>query len=556
MPRVENRIVWNFRQFLSEALVHGLWIRTGKIHSAATIEEEGVAGHQTAIDEKTLTTRRVAGCVNELNVDRPDADHVATRVSREGVCGQAGHFADVVGLIGLNVYRYVDPVEQLGNSLEVESHHRATDVVGVVVGGQYAAEPHVVGFEDVEMIVDGVGRIDEYGLTGLAVADRVDEIDHLPGDLIINREVTSGQQLAEVEAIWHPSNLDAREDERGGAPHGICNTCCVPDWVTGGMVPPPELLPDVLPSKRLTASGVPVRELRNELRRIPVARNALTTLSVWTQIIGEIWLAIWLSNPFAWAVVFILMGRNFANMAILGHEASHRILFPNRRLNDFVGRWLAFYPNFTAFDIYRRLHMAHHREEFGPTEPDMNFYSGFPVGWPSMRRKFTRDIFGVTGARNLISFFKAFGSNQGRPVAARILVSQLIILATFTAIGRPELYLLIWLLPWITVWKLLNRLRSIAEHGGLHRSTDRRETTHHVHQTLVPRFWFAPFNTGWHLAHHVDPGVPFRNLPTLQVELESAGYVIPEFTWPSYTALWRSLATGRAAGRTSEQQSE
>lgn len=319
----------------------------------------------------------------------------------------------------------------------------------------------------------------------------------------------------------------------------------MPEWITGGMVPPPELLPDALPAGRLTITGVPIRELRDELRRIPTARNTLTILGVWTQVVAEIWLAVWLSNPFAWAAVFLLMGRNFANMAILGHEASHRILLPNRKLNDFVGRWLAFYPNFTPYDVYRRSHMAHHREEFGPNEPDMNFYSGFPVGWRSMARKFGRDIIGMTGTRNLIGLFRAIGSDRGRPIVAKIIVSQLAVVGVFTAFGRPELYVFLWLLPWMTTWKVLNRLRSIAEHGGMHKSRDRRETTHHVRQTLIPRFWFAPFNTGWHLAHHVDPGVPFRNLPALQAELEAAGYVPDGLTWPSYRALWRALAVGR-----------
>ena len=73
----------------------------------------------------------------------------------------------------------------------------------------------------------------------------------------------------------------------------------------------------------------------------------------------------------------------------------------------------------------------------------------------------------------------------------------------------------------MTVWRVINRLRSIAEHGGMTRSKDRRLTTHHVRQTWLARFWMVPFNTGWHLAHHVDMGVPWRNLPRLHAELVS-----------------------------------
>lgn len=139
----------------------------------------------------------------------------------------------------------------------------------------------------------------------------------------------------------------------------------------------------------------------------------------------------------------------------------------------------------------------------------------------------------------------AFGSTRSRPIAARIVFTQLVIFGLFLVVGRPELYLFLWFLPWATVWKVLNRLRSIAEHGGMHASTDRRETTHHVAQGLIPRFWFAPLNTGWHLAHHVDSGVPFRNLPRLHGELVQAGYVPDALVWPNYRTLFRTLRDGR-----------
>jgi fatty acid desaturase len=58
----------------------------------------------------------------------------------------------------------------------------------------------------------------------------------------------------------------------------------------------------------------------------------------------------------------------------------------------------------------------------------------------------------------------------------------------------------------------------------------------------------VPFNTGWHLAHHVDPGVPFQHLPRLHAELVEAGWVVPGIEYPSYRALWRALASAPDAG--------
>jgi fatty acid desaturase len=288
-----------------------------------------------------------------------------------------------------------------------------------------------------------------------------------------------------------------------------------------------------------------VPEIRAELRRIPTLRNAVTIVSIWAQIALVLVVAAALSHPVVWVAAFLLMGRSFAMLAILGHEAAHRILFANRNLNDFVGRWLSCYPAFIPYDAYRRAHMAHHRVEFGPTEPDMNFYSGFPAGWPSVARKLSRDIFGITGTRNLLPLFSALRSSKSRSVALGVFATQGLIFAVLAMAGRPELYLFLWLLPWLTVWKVLNRLRAVAEHGGMHQSIDRRQTTHHIRQSFSSRFWFAPLNTGWHLAHHVDSGVPFRNLPRLQWELEASGYCPPGLIWPSYRTMWMACVHGR-----------
>ena len=121
-------------------------------------------------------------------------------------------------------------------------------------------------------------------------------------------------------------------------------------------------------------------------------------------------------------------------------------------------------------------------------------------------------------------------------------------LVPLTLIGRPELYLFLWLAPWMTVWRVINRLRAIAEHGGMTASRDRRLTTHHVRQTWPARFVLVPFHTGWHLAHHVDMGVPWRNLPRLHAELVAAGWVVPGLEYPSYRALWRALRSRPADG--------
>ncbi len=307
------------------------------------------------------------------------------------------------------------------------------------------------------------------------------------------------------------------------------------------MVPPAEILSDVLPTDRLTASGMPVPELRTQLRRIANLRNVGTVLATWAQALGIIAAAVWIGHPLAYVVAFLLMGPAFARFAILGHEAAHKLLFTNKRWNDAVGRWLVAYPSFVPLDSYRRGHFAHHKDEFGPHEPDMNLYVGYPITEASFRRKMWRDARGSSGWKILKGLLLALKSPTARTSAVRILLMQVPLILAAVLVGRWWLYPLLWLGPWLTTWRVINRLRSIAEHGGMTRSKDRRQTTHNVRQSRLARFWMVPLNTGWHLAHHVDMGVPWRNLPRFHAELEAAGYVTPALTYPTYLALWRNL---------------
>jgi fatty acid desaturase len=77
----------------------------------------------------------------------------------------------------------------------------------------------------------------------------------------------------------------------------------------------------------------------------------------------------------------------------------------------------------------------------------------------------------------------------------------------------------------------------------MERSKDRRRTTHHIRQSWAARFWIVPYRTGWHLAHHTDMGVPWRNLPAFHEELVASGWVTEAYVYPSYWSFWKACAS-------------
>ena len=308
--------------------------------------------------------------------------------------------------------------------------------------------------------------------------------------------------------------------------------------LTGGMAPTPA---PFVGSDRLHPDGRPKGAFRDSLRTVPDARNALAASGAVAFPLALVAAAVVLSHPAAWIAAFLLMPIAQNRLFILHHEAAHRVLFSNRRLNDLIGinlvGWLTFG---TGGHGYRVGHMNHHRDEFGPKEPDFGLYARYPITSASMRRKHRRDLTGGAAFRIIRPRFQRLGEVHHRRLTYRFLAGQALFLAAFWASGHPWLYLLLWVLPWATLYQGLNRIRAIAEHGGMTRSGDRRRTTHHVHQSLAARMVMVPFSVGYHLAHHVDMTVPYRNLPRLHRALVADGY-LGELEWPTYRSLWRAL---------------
>lgn len=311
--------------------------------------------------------------------------------------------------------------------------------------------------------------------------------------------------------------------------------------MTGGLVPsaPRVALED---KGRLRPDGRPRPEFRAELRTIENARNVLSVASV---VLAPILVVVAVQAIGSWWAIVLgamAMGNIQTRLYILHHEAAHRLLFSRRRINDVVGvnflGWVAFG---TGTHHYRRGHANHHRDEFGPNEPDFLLYSFYPIPRDSFLRKLRRDTTGVSAYRMLKPRFTGLWQREFLSISLRFFAGQALVFTAFALAGSPWLYLWLWVLPYITWYQVQNRLRAIGEHGGMTRSADRRDTTHHVSQGWLARLFITPYNVGYHLAHHVDSGVPFRNLPKLHHALDEAGYFEGASTWPNYRSLWSAM---------------
>lgn len=318
---------------------------------------------------------------------------------------------------------------------------------------------------------------------------------------------------------------------------------------TGGMA---SQLPDLAPfegSERLRPDGRPRAAFRAELRQIPNAVNVFHVVFTLALPFAYSALAVaaggWpllLAIP-TYGFVFVAMGSWFQRVLTLNHEAAHRLLFSNKRWNDAIGEkligWLVFGDGGNG---YRLAHTQHHRDEFGEKEPDFLLYANYPISKASLRRKLVRDAIGISGYKNLRPAFKGLFTPGRRGRALRYLSGQAVVFSIFALFGQPLFYLFFWLLPWGTYFRVFNRLRALAEHGGMTRSADRRLTTHNIRQGLLSKYVFLPQGIGFHLAHHVDSGIPMSKLRLLHEALIEDGYIVPGMTQRGYWSFFRTLA--------------
>ena len=252
--------------------------------------------------------------------------------------------------------------------------------------------------------------------------------------------------------------------------------------------------------------------------------------------------------------IAVIGGRQLG-LAILMHEAAHRILLRDRRWNDVVGNWLCAYPIYLDVFPYRNYHLRHHAKTWTADDPDLPLATPFPITRTSLRRKIWRDLSGKTGWKRFKFTLKGdigmspgimeITKNPGWQSFRGMVITNVALLAVLTLAGHPALYLL-WVAAWFSTYSLVTRIRSIAEHAMIDDPADDLRNT----RTTVARWWerllIAPNFVNYHLEHHLLMTVPHYNLPRMHSLLRDRGVLGNACIVTGYPAVLRTAAS-RAA---------
>ncbi|CAG1017623.1 hypothetical protein BURC_02291 [Burkholderiaceae bacterium] len=266
-------------------------------------------------------------------------------------------------------------------------------------------------------------------------------------------------------------------------------------------------------------------EITHELERLATSDNWHSLLAVASGYL-IIAAAVMAGEASAWLyplAVLVIGARQRALTTIL-HDAAHGRAARSRWLNRVVGCYLSGYLIFQAFRAYRQSHVICHHWHLGNPEfdPDFQLYleSGLYSGM-TPRRFFWRQVFSTVFMLNAASYLwyvtrhrlMALVRSPGEAIGF-LAFWALILLAVHT-LGAWRLFLLYWIVPYITAFVVIGRFIEIAEHYPMLGSGGGETVLHSTRNRFshpLEGLFFSMHNENYHLVHHLRPEIPFWNL--------------------------------------------
>lgn len=226
----------------------------------------------------------------------------------------------------------------------------------------------------------------------------------------------------------------------------------------------------------------------------------------------------------------VLIAARMHAIGTLAHEAVHYLLVKNKKWNDTIAELFITWPLFYSFKNYRKYHLLHHNYLSTEKDPDVQGHQQypefqFPISRSWMVWILIKDMLGINYLIYHVPmlFSGAFWKQLFSSFNGVMMIYYAIIGAIIFYFNLEMHFLIYWFIPFITWLRVIQRVRTIAEHNAV--SSQALIGTRTTLTTFVDVIFFGPKNTNFHTEHHLYPSVPFYNLPILHQELmKSANY--------------------------------
>ncbi len=264
---------------------------------------------------------------------------------------------------------------------------------------------------------------------------------------------------------------------------------------------------------------------RSNLRGLWIVAHA------WIVILGAMALFVWWPNPLTFVLAWAVIGSRQLGLSILMHDGAHDLLLTDKTWNMRLSQWLCAFPTFADTIAYRRYHLKHHAYAQQPEDPDLVLSAPFPVTRKSLYRKIARDLTGRTGLlQRKAQIENAWGPGglSARERFSRLtdqlggpLLANGVLFGGCALAGFWYLYPALWLMPLLTWYQMVLRIRNIAEHAMVPDDNDPFRNARTTLASPLERVFLAPYWVNYHVEHHLLMWVPCYHLPKFHAFLQA-----------------------------------
>ena len=277
-----------------------------------------------------------------------------------------------------------------------------------------------------------------------------------------------------------------------------------------------------------------------ELQELDKAKPFIDLIGIYISTFVLIYFSVIFSYKYSFLIfipaIFLIAGRQGALLQLI-HEASHRLINSDIKINNFFGEYLTSLLIGVNFDGYKDGHLKHHTHTATPLEPEADSDKYLIVDFknPKIYLLFLRDISGISA----LKIFFAYNPNKNNTTKSntevyskfifliKLSIIQVLILALFQF--NIVNYFLFWIYPAIGPHMFLMRIRGIAEHGlgkklgykiqkpseGLYFTRSFLTGKNKYKLPLLSsleKLLIGSLDVYYHHEHHLAPKVPYYNL--------------------------------------------
>jgi fatty acid desaturase len=226
-------------------------------------------------------------------------------------------------------------------------------------------------------------------------------------------------------------------------------------------------------------------------------------------------------TPFGLLLALGFSLRHFSFLAQIVHLSDHLTLHRSPRLNRLFGDSCAWILGYSR-NGHREVHLDHHLYLNSEKDPDAEIFGAANQSKQDLVRGALRDLGFVTAYRRL---FQYRASQTKTPLGSLpICLVQLGLFLFYARTTGALAYFIFHLGPLTTLYPLLIRIRSAAEHGA----DDEINSHSHTFTLSWPeRFLLGALGQQYHYEHHLFPKVPGYRLSEIRRRLVESEIELP-----------------------------